>query len=951
MMPWPTTADALIPVEGCWARDAQGREGRVGKRREEAGRALVHFQWAPGREGWRPAGELRSAFRPGFVVEHVAPGGGASALGVGTVQAARTLAGCDQVLVQLFESGASRWLPFQALKRVKPVEERLAKGVVGAFPDHAERFRLRVLAHALKTWDQATGALARLDIDPLPHQTDLAHKVVSSNNVNWLIADDVGLGKTIEVGLILHMLGQKGQCRRVLVVCPAGLVRQWQDEMRFKFNQQFEIYGRDFVVHDAPYWRLHEKVIVSLDLAKREANRDLLRAAGTWDLVIFDEAHRLSRSEAGARTERYRLAEALRPLTPSLLLLTATPHQGKTDRFAALLELARPDLRDELRTLEADPEIVGRVVLRNPKSRVTDAAGNLIFRGHDTHRVHVQPSPAALAFDRELQRYLRHGYAVSERTGARGRAIGFVMTTYRKLASSSVAAIARALELRLERLRRQQPAAAAGAAVSIEGRLEAGELDPDELADQGELFGLAAFFDEEAAQVEQPLDLAGAARARDEKLRLFLDEVVLPLRGRGQNLLVFTEYRATQRYLADRLAAALPGDGAAALIHGSMGLDEKLENVRRFNAGEVPVLVSTEAGGEGLNLHRACHVMVNYDLPWNPSRLVQRIGRLYRYGQARRVVVFNLMNRDGFDNNAIALLMERVETIARDLAAVAGDRREALEAEILGGLLDHVDLEAILERAVEMRIERTQAEIDLAVEAARRARSLQEELLSYAQGYTGDAAPAGVDARHVRSFVLGMLPFAGIRAGAATHGGRAQEIELPEDQVGLYPEFGRRRFVTLAFDRQLARERDGMFPVDLESGFFGTLIALAKERGFDGLCASAAAGDGASPGWLGVHHLRWQDEAGKPLEDELVPVRCGPDGAARRLEPAAFGELLLAPLASAPPCPPPAVAEVPRRLAEAAEAEAARSVGRRRQPGSLFLLAAAALAPAPAVGR
>lgn len=932
----------LVPVRGCWAQDAENRTGMVGEARNEAGKAVVRFQWGQDNVGWRPAHELRSAFKPGFLVEHVPPRLTASSLGVGRVEAVRCLAGCDQVLVHFFEKGALRWLPFQVLRRVKPIEQRIMNGEVGTFPHHAERFRLRVLAHALEDWDHSTGALGRLDIDPLPHQIDLAHRVVTSGSINWLIADDVGLGKTIEVGLILHALSQRNYCRRVLIVCPAGLVRQWQDEMRFKFDQLFQIYGPDFRVPDPAHWRLHEKAIISLDLAKREVHREMLRAAGTWDVVIFDEAHRLGRDESGVRTDRYRLAEMLRPLTPSMLLLTATPHQGKTARFAALLELARPDLRQELRTLEANPEIVGQVVLRNVKSRVTDAAGRLIFRGHDTHRVQIIPSDASVAFDQELQRYLRHGYAISARSGNRGRAIGFVMTTYRKLASSSIAAITRALELRLERLREQRPAATNGTPSSIEGLLEAGELNEDALADQGELFGLAAFFDDEAVQIARLLELAKAARARDEKLVRLIGEVVLPLRARGQNLLIFTEYRATQRYLAERLAVVLPGDSATALIHGSMSLEEKLDSVKRFNAGEVPILISTEAGGEGLNLHHACHVMVNYDLPWNPSRLVQRIGRLYRYGQTKRVIVFNLMNHDGFDNSAIALMLDRVETIARDLAAVAGDQRETLEAEILGNLLENIDLEAILERAVEMRIELTSVEIDAAIQAARRAQALQDEILAYAQGYTGAVTPTGVDMRHVRAFVQTILPLAGIRVLGSVHGGKALEIELPEDQIGLYLEFGRRRFVTLAFDRQLARDRSDVFPIDSRSSLFKALIALAKAREFDGLYASAF-GDGL--GWLAVYHLHWQDTAGTLLESEIVGIRYKPDGSTKRLTSDEFGELLLTPLVSAPPQRPASGVDIVRSLQQSVEREAARTVNPHRQPGSLFLLAGLGLQP------
>ena len=450
-------SSALHPVAGCWVRDADDRKGAViGEPNLEGHEPTVRMRWSASESGWRRVSELRSAFAAGWQVEHVPAGIAGTSLGVGRVEACRTLAGCDQVLVQFFQSGESRWLPFQVLKRVKPVEERLRLGDVGKFPDHAERFRLRVLAHVLHAWDQNTGALGRLDIDPLPHQIHVAHRVISSGSVNWLIADDVGLGKTIEVGLILHALARRNQARRVLVVCPAGLVRQWQDELRYKFDQWFEIYGRDFVVNDPALWRLHDKVIISLDLAKRIEMRETLTAAGSWDVVIFDEAHRLGRSDSGQRTDRYQLAETLRPLAPSMLLLTATPHQGKTRRFGALLELVRPDLNAEIRTLDANPDIVTQIVIRNRKSQVTDASGKPIFNGHDTHRVQIEPSQATRRFDERLQHYLRHGYALSSRTGTRGRAIGFVMTTYRKLASSSIAAITRALELRLERLRSRQ---------------------------------------------------------------------------------------------------------------------------------------------------------------------------------------------------------------------------------------------------------------------------------------------------------------------------------------------------------------------------------------------------------------------------------------------------------------------------------------------------------------
>lgn len=926
------------PVVGCWVRDDEQREGVVVELRQEHETTWLKFQWGPSSTAWMPAIKLRSGFRPGFHVEHVPPTATARSLGVGVVQATRQLAGCDQVLVQFFETGHSLWLPFQVLRRVKPIENRLPRQETGPYEDHAERFRLRALAYALQAWDQNTGALGRLDIDPLPHQIHVAHQVVSSGNPNWLVADDVGLGKTIEVGLILHALAQRNQCRRVLIVCPAGLVRQWQDEMRFKFDQIFEIYGLDFFVNDVAHWRLREKVIVSLDLAKRDDHRDLLRAAGTWDVVIFDEAHRLGRDEQGKRNLRYRLAEDLRRLTPALLLLTATPHQGKTARFTALLELVRPDLVDEFRTLEANPEVVADVVIRNVKTKVTDARGQPIFNGHDTHRVRIKPSEATRQFAAALERYLKHGYAVSARSGNRGIAIGFVMTTYRKLASSSIAAIASALERRLERLSREVDGS--DDTRSIERLVDEGafESNDDPIA-QGELFDQRAFFEDEAAMIIELLDVARTARADDEKLERFLAEVVRPLIESGENLLVFTEYRATQTYLADAIEMAVPDAGEPGLINGSMSLDDKIGQVSRFSAGETRVLVSTEAGGEGLNLQQSCHVMVNYDLPWNPSRLVQRLGRLYRYGQTRRVVVFNLMTEDSFDNKAIALMLERVETIARDIAAVQPGLRDTIEADVLGNLLDGVDLESILENATEMRMELTEAQVDDAIARAKEARQLQDEILSYASSYEAEGRSTGVDSRHVRSFVEAMLPRAGVRIRNRLHGARAIEVQLPEDQVGLYPELGRRRVVALSFDRQLARERTDLFPVDFDSSLVKGLVAMARDRRFDGLYAGTATP--ATDHWFGFFFLRWQDLRGAPLDDELMMIRVDAHGRARRLTPDELGRLLLEPLDTAPPPKVPGDLDVVQRLHRAAERTAADGVARLRQPGALFLVAAA----------
>ena len=547
--------------------------------------------------------------------------------------------------------------------------------------DSAERFRLKALAYALDSWNQVTGALDRLDVDPLPHQIDLVHRIMTSDQSNWLIADDVGLGKTIEVGLLLAAMKRRRQARRVLVVCPAGVVRQWQDEMKYKFNEDFRIYGHDFNINQPSHWSSYDKVIVSIDRAKSDTHTPIFNDSGDWDVIVFDEAHHLSKIEGQAVTQRYRLAESLQGMTDAFIFLTGTPHQGKTDQFVNLLMLLRPDLGRRFAHIFTDPSSVAEVVLRNRKSLATDVNGEFLFRGQDTHLVKVPLADSARAFDQQLQKYLKHGYAAALAGGNTGRAIGFVMTTYRKLASSSIAAIERALRRRSARLRGEAEDLARQMSDSEFGEIADAFQDGDDGMDNIDSIaddvvtartGVNPFFDDEQFQIAELLTAAGKVKEDDRKLNQFLREIVAPLRRQRQQLLIFTEYRATQEYLVGGAGKIYIQGAAVTQIHGSMSLNEKRKNIARFN-DRAQFMVSTEAGGEGINLHERCHILVNYDLPWNPRRLVQRSGRLYRYGQEERVIVFNLMADDGFDSRSLGMMLERVHSIGKGY--VGGGRR------------------------------------------------------------------------------------------------------------------------------------------------------------------------------------------------------------------------------------------------------------------------------------
>lgn len=943
-------SDRLVPGQDCFVSRRGPHDGQLGvvvKSDSDTRRLKVNWG-GKGGTAWHTVADVRNGFRKGHVVQDRPRSNTRTTLGAGTVVEYREIAGREMVLVQLHRTGESRWLPYEHLIRIRDPGWKYSNDA----RNEPELFRLKVLAYALDSWNQITGSLDRLDVDPLPHQIDLVHRIMTSDHTNWLIADDVGLGKTIEVGLLLAAMKRRRQARRVLVVCPAGVVRQWQDEMRYKFGEDFRIYGLDFNIGQPTHWVSFDKVIVSIDRAKSDFHSAIFGDSGFWDVIVFDEAHHLSKIEGASVTRRYRLAERLQLLTDSFLFLSGTPHQGKTDQFVNLLLLLRPDLKSRLSGMFGDPSVVAEVVLRNRKSQVTDAAGNFLFRGQDTNLVEVPLSDQARDFDRELRRYIRHGYAASAAGGVTGRAVGFVMTTYRKLASSSIAAIERALERRRARLAGEMSGSSSRMTrdrfEEIQDAFEEGEDGTDDLADLSDEVsilgaGVDPFFANEMQMLDELCMAAGIVKSDDWKLDEFLTKIVDPVQGKGLKLLVFTEYRATQDYLVDALEQRYPGSGVRS-INGSMSLDEKRLHIDAFNDW-AQFMVSTEAGGEGINLHYSCYMLVNYDLPWNPRRLVQRAGRLYRYGQTERVVVFNLVAQDGFDNKALGMLLNRVSTIAHDMTDVSSEFQEGLETEIVGELLERVDMAQILARNQDMEIDqRSEAEIDEAVRRAKESQSLQDRLFAQIEGYDPNATAAvhTFGPEEVLSFLEGVLPRRGVSIRERLHNGRVLALELPEEMRGRYSEFGGRTVVRVTVDRRLASRDERNVSMDFASVFFSDLIEFAKSPEFAGEHTCLAA---PQRGVLGVYKVRWQNDQGLPRWEMLVPVFLPEHGEASP-NPDFFGSLLLE--SNCPAAPPPPGSNVERRdtlerLRECAAAVLAERCTPLRHPNDLVLLAAADL--------
>ncbi|MDL2345377.1 SNF2-related protein [Deinococcus sp. MIMF12] len=927
----------LLPVVGAYVLHA--RSGEVGTvTSHESGRLVV--TWGDGRSARVARQDVRCGLPVGQAVQEQ-PRSLRPSLGEGHVLELRTLGSREQALVEFWEGAGRHWLPWENLVPIWSARSMLEAGVRPP-SGFAERFRLRQLALALQHWHRTTGALAQVDIDPLPHQLHLVRHILQSGNLNWLIADDVGLGKTIEVGLLLSALRQQG-LRRFLLVVPAGLTRQWQAELRTRFGMgQAVVYGRDFEISDPAQWPLYEVVIGSMDRFKHERHLDLIRQSGRWDMVVFDEAHRLSRSLYGfkyATSERYHLASMLRGLTENVLLLSGTPHQGDLDRFEALLELLRPGpvWRERIQRLRMEPQLLSGMVIRNRKADVTDAHGNFIFKGKVTHAVAAPQNEEEEAFDRALRRYLLQGYEVSREGGKRNIAIGFVMTIYRKLAASSVAAIQGALERRLVRLQtqlREESEEAGGPEVEVE------EGSPFVEREEQVTGGRTEFFSGETEMLQGLIALARSLRAHDTKLHAFtgtLLETILRTNP-DERVLIFTEYRSTQDYLVASLQSLAPG--RVDVIHGGQSLEERMASIAHFEeAGQF--LVSTEAGGEGFNLQRRCHILVNYDLPWNPMRLVQRVGRLYRYGQDKPVVVFNLNVQGSLDDDILLQMYDRLEAVATVMAGVADEYREGLREDIVGELASFLDVDRILAEAAAHTPQRTQDRIEEALDRARQAAQQQNDLLRFSSGFDPGALrgelPIGEE--HLTAFVEGMFTQLGVTISHRLYGERVWEIKLPDDLQDL---LGLKQNQRVAFDRTLARTAKALL-LDGNSRLLKHLLQTAGGYAFSGQVAQTSLpGDGTA-----CAVLRWQDDRGRPLSESYAVLRR--QGEAVEVNPPEFSTWLLQPAPDQPGEPVMNAGSWPR-FEEKLHSLLARGAGQELHPAG-FTVTGVAWAPVGVPGQ
>jgi superfamily II DNA or RNA helicase len=558
-------------------------------------------------------------------------------------------------------------------------------------------------------------------IDPLPHQVEAVYKfLLPQPKIRFLLADDTGAGKTIMTGLLIKELMMRGLVERVLIVTPGGLTKQWQeDEMLVKFNIPFTLVNRGAFTADPTVFHSTPRIVTSIDFISRE---DILSVASNshWDLIVFDECHKLSAYDYGKKqylSQRYKAAEALSQQCEHILLLTATPHRGRTDTFKKLLQILDPDIfaTNELastRVKELEDKGINKFFIRRLKEDMKDWQGNPLFKNRYTKTVAYELTPEEKDLYDEVTQYLTK--KKEEASEARNIHVSLALSVMQRRLVSSIFAIKNTLERRWKALQsivdelaqnpnlwnqKHKMEAAFNQVTDMDDfeDLEDDERDALEgiLSDPKKfrLFTTAKNPQEitrEARDVKRLFDLAQSLYNRKQEEKKFQElQDLLKSNGvleHGEKLVIFTEHKDTLLYLEERLTRS--GGYKVATIHGGKEVDERRTAQAAFAKPETQILIATDAAGEGINL-QFCRLLINWDIPWNPNRLEQRMGRIHRYGQKHDVLVFNMVASNTKEGKVLERLLTKLDIIREGI----GDDRVY---DVIQDVLEGVSLDAII---------------------------------------------------------------------------------------------------------------------------------------------------------------------------------------------------------------------------------------------------------------
>ncbi len=679
----------------------------------------------------------------------------------------------------------------------------------------SEAYRIR-LAHLFDPYL----AVSASQIEALPHQiTAVYGEMLPRQPLRFLLADDPGAGKTVMAGLLIKELLTRGDLERCLIVAPGNLVEQWQDELAEKFGLRFDALTRDQIdasVTGNPFVE-RNRLIVRLDMASRSDElKAKLVAAPEWDLVICDEAHRMSASYFGGEvkeTQRHKLGKLLGTRTRNLLLMSATPHNGKEadfQLFMGLLDADRFEGRFREGVHKAD---VSDMMRRLTKEELYRFDGSKLFPERRAYTASYELSPLEADLYQAVTTYVREEMNRADRNadGARRNNVGFALQILQRRLASSPAAIHRSLERRRKRLEdrlREERIGRDTASARLTMNPALPSYDPDELAEAPAT---------EAEEVEEKIvDSATAAQtllelqaeisilkdleeralklklsgqdAKWRQLESILDEPTMidAATGIRRKILIFTEPKDTLEYLANKLTARFGEPGAVVVIHGGIAREARRAAIAAFNSDPVVrIMIANDAAGEGVNLQRGAHLMVNYDLPWNPNRLEQRFGRIHRIGQTEICHLWNLCATNTREGEVYRRLLEKLEEARTALGGKVYD--------VLGELFEGQALRDLLVDAIrygeqpEKRAELFR-KVDGAVDVAAIERLVAERKLT-SEGMDPNAVAAireemeRAQARRLQPHFIGAF----FREAFATLGGRIVERERGRFEIKRVP--------------------------------------------------------------------------------------------------------------------------------------------------------------------
>lgn len=611
-------------------------------------------------------------------------------LGIGTVDSVK-----QGFAIVTFENEETRKCPFDELEVLQDIYSEL-KNANKSNPDEVIA---KTQSAIIQTINNKWGVFSRSNIDLLPHQLWVCNQVLKEWPVRYLVADDVGLGKTIEAGLMIWSLISCKKAHRILILTPAPLTFQWQERLINMFDLTFDVFTTEQENLKVNYWKGHSHVIASFPTLAmdNEQRRNQILESEPWDLVIVDEAHHMNATERQGKTLQYQFFEELEQAGKviSTILFTGTPHRGFDFGFFSLMKLVNPDVFDPKGDYSTQFSELSKYFIRNNKQNTVDMDGNKLFKPIHQHPKSFSYTDKEALFYEELSDFIEEGkaYALSK-SGTIVNSIQLVLIALQKLASSSIAAVTSALETRKRNLLAIRDNKLKEVDVSYKELYEAYHGDNEEDLDEEESAIIKEFerickkdtfqlMENEISNLTSLIDL-GKQITHESRIDQIIK--IVEKEYTEENVLFFTEYKKTQSLLMTELMKKW-GPNCVTFINGDEALNDvimpdgskkdfsikRTDAAEKFNESHVRFLISTEAAGEGIDLQKNCHVLIHADIPWNPMRLHQRVGRINRYGQKQDVDVITLRNPDTVESRIWAKLELKIMNITKAFSAGMSD--------------------------------------------------------------------------------------------------------------------------------------------------------------------------------------------------------------------------------------------------------------------------------------